>query len=87
VAWGEPLQAAIDAPRWRLEGDRTLALEAGTSPELERVLRAAGYVEPAGLGELGGRSDFGGAQVVLRTAQGQLVGGSDKRKDGLALAG
>lgn len=86
AAWGQPLQAAIDAPRWRLEADRALALEAGTPPEVAAALRAAGFHEPQGLGELGGRSDFGGAQVVLRDADGRLVGGSDKRKDGLALA-
>jgi gamma-glutamyltranspeptidase/glutathione hydrolase len=86
AAWGEPLQAAIDAPRWRLESDRALALEAGTPPEVATALRAAGYHEPQGLGELGGRSDFGGAQVVLRDPAGRLIGGSDKRKDGMALA-
>ncbi|MDP4302433.1 gamma-glutamyltransferase family protein [Leptothrix discophora] len=88
AAWGEPLQAAIDAPRWRLEADRALALEAGTPAAIERAVRAAGYAEPAGLGELGGRSDFGGAQVVLRDpVSGDLLGGSDRRKDGCALAG
>jgi len=87
AAWGEPLQAAIDAPRWRLEADRALALEAGTPAAVAQALRAAGYLEPDGLGELGGRSDFGGAQVVLRDAHGRLIGGSDKRKDGTALAG
>ena len=86
AAWGQPLQAAIDAPRWRLEVDRALALETGTPPEVAAALRAAGYNEPQGLGELGGRSDFGGAQVVLRDPAGRLIGGSDPRKDGMALA-
>lgn len=86
AAWGEPLQSAIDAPRWRLESDRALALETGFPPSVATALRAAGFQEPQGLGELGGRSDFGGAQVVLRAADGGLMGGSDKRKDGLALA-
>jgi gamma-glutamyltranspeptidase/glutathione hydrolase len=86
AAWGQPLQAAIDAPRWRLEADRALALETGTPPEVAAALRAAGYHEPQGLGELGGRSDFGGAQVVLRDPAGRLIGGSDPRKDGMALA-
>lgn len=85
-AWGEPLQAAIDAPRWRLESDRDLAIEAGMPAATVAALRAAGYREPEGLGELGGRSDFGGAQIVLRLPDGRLVGGSDKRKDGTALA-
>lgn len=84
AAWDEPLQAAIDAPRWRLESDTALAIEAGTPAPVAQALRAAGYTEPAGAGELGGRSDFGGAQVVLRDAQGGLLGGSDRRKDGLA---
>lgn len=84
--WGQPLQDAIDAPRWRLEGQRALALETGTSDAVRDAMRKAGYTEPQGLGELGGRSDFGGAQVVLRGAEGCLCGGSDKRKDGLAQA-
>ena len=86
AAWGEPLQAAIDAPRWRLEGERALAIEAGTPPAIEQALRAAGYTEPTGQGELGGRCDFGGAQVVMRAPDGRLIGGSDRRKDGMALA-
>ena len=86
AAWGEPLQAAINAPRWRLEADRALALEDGTPADIVRALRSAGYHEPQGLGELGGRSDFGGAQVVLRAPDGRLIGGSDRRKDGIALA-
>ncbi|MBX3608768.1 MAG: gamma-glutamyltransferase [Hydrogenophaga sp.] len=86
AAWGQALQAAIDAPRWRLEGNRLLATEAGTPADVERALRNAGYAEPSGEGELGGRSDFGGAQVVMRNAHGELIGGSDRRKDGMALA-
>lgn len=85
AAWGQPLQAAIDAPRWRLENDQVLALEAGTPEPWIQALRQAGYTEPTGQGELGGRSDFGGAQVVLRAADGRLIGGSDRRKDGCAL--
>ncbi|MDP2023401.1 MAG: hypothetical protein Q8L16_21170, partial [Hydrogenophaga sp.] len=70
----------------RESADRALALETGTPPEVAAALRAAGYHEPQGLGELGGRSDFGGAQVVLRDPAGCLIGGSDPRKDGMALA-
>jgi gamma-glutamyltranspeptidase/glutathione hydrolase len=84
AAWGEPLQAAIDAPRWRLESNTVLAIEAGTPVPIVRALRAAGYREPSGIGELGGRSDFGGAQFVMRAADGSLLGGSDRRKDGVA---
>lgn len=86
AAWSQPLQAAVDAPRWRLEGGRSLAIEAGMPAEITQALRAAGYTDPGATGELGGRSDFGGAQVVLRDAEGVLWGGSDRRKDGMALA-
>jgi gamma-glutamyltranspeptidase/glutathione hydrolase len=86
AAWGEGLQAAIDAPRWRLESQRALAIEPGMPDPVVRALRNAGYREPAGEGELGGRSDFGGAQVVMRAPEGHLIGGSDPRKDGMALA-
>ena len=85
AAWGEPLQAAIDAPRWRLESETALAIETGMPPPVAAALRAAGYKDPAAAGELGGRSDFGGAQVVMRTEADDLLGGSDRRKDGIAL--
>jgi gamma-glutamyltranspeptidase/glutathione hydrolase len=84
AAWGQDPQAAIDAPRWRLEGGQ-LAIESGMPEPVCTALRAAGYEAPA-TGELGGRSDFGGAQFVMRTPDGGLAGGSDRRKDGLALA-
>ena len=84
AAWGEAPQAALDAPRWRLESDTALAIEAGMPSPVVAALRAAGYTDPVGSGELGGRSDFGGAQWVMRDADGGLIGASDKRKDGLA---
>lgn len=85
AAFGQPLQAALDAPRWRLESGTALALETGFDEATRALLRASGYQDPAGLGELGGRSDFGGAQWVMRGPDGGLIGASDKRKDGLAL--
>jgi gamma-glutamyltranspeptidase / glutathione hydrolase len=84
AAWQTPLQAAIDAPRWRLEPGGSLAIEVGMPRAIVDTLRAAGYAEPKGTGELAGRSDFGGAQVVMRATDGGLIGGSDRRKDGLA---
>lgn len=85
LAQDQPLQAALDAPRWRLESDTTLAIEAGMPAAIREALREAGFADPAGLGELAGRSDFGGAQAVLRNADGSLTGASDRRKDGVAL--
>lgn len=86
LAGGEAPQAALDQPRWRLEGQRVLAIEAGTSEPVIQALRAAGYLDPGSAGELGGRSDFGGAQFIMRLPDGRLCGASDKRKDGMALA-
>jgi gamma-glutamyltranspeptidase/glutathione hydrolase len=85
AAWKQSLQLAIDAPRWRLESESALAVEAGMPAQITKALRDAGFSEPASSGELGGRSDFGGAQVVMRTDEGWLAGGSDRRKDGMAL--
>ena len=86
AAWGQPLAQAMAAPRWRLEAGDTLAFERGTPEPVIRLLREQGYAEPAaGQGELKGRSDFGGAQIVLRGPDGMLIGVSDHRKDGIAL--
>ncbi len=86
LAGGEAPQEALDKPRWRLEGQRILAIESGTHDNVIQALREAGYGDPGDLGELGGRSDFGGAQLIMRLPNGQLCGASDKRKDGMALA-
>jgi gamma-glutamyltranspeptidase/glutathione hydrolase len=88
LAWGQTLQSAIDAPRWRLEAGNTLAIEKGMPIAIETFLREAGYKLPATTaGELGGRSDFGGAHAVLRDKDGLLHGAADPRKDGVSLGG
>ena len=84
AAWGEPLQAALDAPRWRLEGD-LLAIEDGMPADIVSALRGAGFADAGNIGNIAGRSDFGGAQFVARGVDGALYGASDKRKDGMAL--
>ena len=79
-------QAALDAPRFRWMDGQRVALETNRLPE-ETVadLRERGHevVEEDWSTD---RSDpFGGGQVVYRTADGTLVGGSDPRRDGLAV--
>ena len=79
VTYGMDLQAAIDAPR--------LFADAGG------LMVEAGYVEPvrARLAEMGHRvirpdGPLGGAQaIVIDHDRGILIGGSDPRKDGIAL--
>jgi gamma-glutamyltranspeptidase / glutathione hydrolase len=70
-------QAALDRPRFRVDGDHVL---------LERGLwDCATEVEALGLIPVRSRDHgrFGGGQAILRSASG-LVGGSDRRKDGHA---
>lgn len=80
---GLPLEQALFAPRWRLEAAGRLALEEGFDLGCAAFLREQGYAAPdKGVGELAGRSDFGGAQAVERLPDGRLKAVSDPRKDG-----
>jgi gamma-glutamyltranspeptidase/glutathione hydrolase len=76
-------QAAADAPRWRVESGRRVAVERTFDPQTVAALRAKGHdiqIEaPSGV------FAFGGAQIIQKTADG-YVGGSDPRKDGQAVA-
>jgi gamma-glutamyltranspeptidase/glutathione hydrolase len=70
-------QAALDRPRFRVEGDVVL-VEEGLWPEAEALERAGHQVvcETDAFG-------FGGGQAILVQGDG-LLGGSDPRKDGYA---
>jgi len=76
VDYDMPLQAALDAPRWRYREDGTVALEArlveGIAPKLARRGHDV-RVEPP--------RSFGGSQVV-RNRGGTLSGATEPRKDG-----
>ncbi len=85
---GLNVQEALDRPRFRYQGGEQVALEA---PELEleggtrlgAALAARGH-QVTGPGAF--MADvFGGGQAIERLADGTLVGGSDRRKDGCAL--
>jgi gamma-glutamyltranspeptidase/glutathione hydrolase len=83
---GLNLQEAIDAPRVRyVSGKGVMMDEELTQPVIE-ALKAKGHVylgAPAGVQY---RALMGGGQaIMIDPATGTLVGGSDKRKDGLAL--
>lgn len=76
---GQNPQAASDAPRWHVYADFSVGLEAGFSMSVAEDLAARGHRvhhEP-------GEHLFGGAQLILRTADG-YVAGSDHRKEGQA---
>ena len=79
LLFGMNVQAAGEAARARWTGDG-VALETGISEEARRGLRARGHrlVEMTG--------GFGGYQgIQVDAARGVLMGGSDPRKDGLAM--
>jgi gamma-glutamyltranspeptidase/glutathione hydrolase len=71
-------QAALDAPRWRVEEDGAVQLEPGLWPEEER-LRALGHAVARGDVQHG----FGVGQIILRHGDVWLAG-SDGRGDGFA---
>jgi gamma-glutamyltranspeptidase/glutathione hydrolase len=71
-------QAAIDAPRWRYIGGREVAFEPSFDQAIVSSLEARGH-QASKLP----RFEAGGAQMILRR-NGDLIGGSDRRKDGVA---
>lgn len=73
-------QAASDAPRWRVEQGRSVALEAGTAPATAQGLARRGHE----LQQDQGMGGFGGAQLIQRLGD-AWVAGSDHRKDGQAV--
>lgn len=72
-------QAALDAPRWRWDADKTVSVEPGFPIDVAQALARRGHVMIPRLDESG----FGRGQVILRNdANGVLAGGSDPRTDG-----
>jgi gamma-glutamyltranspeptidase/glutathione hydrolase len=79
VDFGMHIQEAGEAARMR-HGAGALALESGIGPDVRKALEARGHQIRDGRGQMGG---FQGILIDPRT--GVLMGGSDPRKDGLAI--
>lgn len=82
--YGLDPQEALNALRFSVGLDGTVALEEGVSTEVARGLVRRGHA----VGVVGGfpRTAFGGGQVIERDAEtGVLRGGSEPRKDGIAV--
>ena len=79
VDFGMHIQAAGDAARMRHMGTR-LALESGIGPDVRRALEARGHTVGDGRGAMGGYQ-----AILIDPRTGVLMGGSDPRKDGLAI--
>ncbi|HUU34175.1 MAG TPA: gamma-glutamyltransferase [Vicinamibacterales bacterium] len=79
VDFGMHVQAAGEAARMRHMG-ADLALESGIGPDVRAALEARGHRLRDGRAQMGGYQG-----IMIDTATGVLLGGSDLRKDGLAI--
>ena len=85
--FGQPLQAAVTAPRWLLgktwgENSVTLKLESRVESSVVNALKAAGH-DVELLPEF--TSTMGHAGAVVLRADGCFEGASDPRSDGAAI--
>ncbi len=76
-------QAASDAPRWRVTGGRTVAMETAFPAAVLDDLRQRDHEITLESPEAA--FGFGGAQLIHRLEEGGYIAGSDHRKDGLAV--
>jgi gamma-glutamyltranspeptidase/glutathione hydrolase len=79
VDFGMHVQQAGDAARMR-HMDQELALESGISSDVRAALEAKGHTLRDGRGQMGGYQ-----AISIDPKSGALLGGSDLRKDGLAI--
>ena len=88
LADGADPQAALDRPRLRIDpffsGESRVSLEAGFDPAIAAELERRGHA----IRWLDGwqRAAFGRGQIICPDSDGGLIGGSDRRADGLARA-
>jgi gamma-glutamyltranspeptidase/glutathione hydrolase len=80
LTYGTNPQAAIDAPRWKLNGGISVDLEAAASTELRDGLIALGHEIKAVPDSY---MDYGAGQMIV-CMDGGYAAGSDPRRDGQA---
>lgn len=81
IEWGLNPQAALDAPRWMVEGDRVF-VERSVAPKIVEGLRARGHDVHVATES----TPFGRGQFIRRLPSGALVAGCEPRADSLAAA-
>lgn len=80
--WGQDVQVAADAPRWRMISGLDVACEPTMAPDLLAGLQGLGH--RIAVESPDNAFGFGGAQLIQRLPGGGYVAGSDPRKDGQA---
>lgn len=81
--WGQDVQTAVDAPRWRFVKDNEVACEEAMPQTTRERLSELGHVISVETPD--SAYGFGGAQLIERLEDGGYVAGSDPRKDGQAV--
>jgi len=80
IDYGTNPQAALDAPRWKVNADQSIDLEASAAPALRDGLIALGH-RCASVPDT--YMDYGAGQFIVRGDEG-YVAASDPRRDGQA---
>ena len=80
VDFGMSVQTAGEAVRVRHAGNGELFVESGIAPDVREALAARGHRIRDGRGQMGGYQG-----IMIDPTSGVLMGGSDPRKDGLAI--
>jgi len=78
--WGQDVQTAADAPRWRVTEGLGVGVEEAMDRKLVDALIKMGHHVSVEKPDLA--FGFGGAQLIHRLDSGGYSGGSDPRKDG-----
>ncbi|SIS94835.1 gamma-glutamyltranspeptidase / glutathione hydrolase [Roseivivax lentus] len=80
--WGQDVQTAIDAPRWRFVAGAEVAVEEALPVEAQAQLAGMGHEIKVETPD--SAFGFGGAQLIRKLPGGGYMAGSDPRKDGQA---
>tara|TARA_B100000405_G_scaffold206392_1_gene145131 strand:- start:149 stop:493 length:345 start_codon:yes stop_codon:yes gene_type:complete len=81
--WAQEPQTAIDAPRWRFERGKQVAVEASMPTKTIKALSDMGHM--INIENYDSTFGFGGAQIIKNLGNNFFIAGSDPRKDGQAV--